>query len=112
MTDTVCSKMPSCQLSVSPTSLSEMNMNNCWFFNSFHVEYFYVLFFSNYYLVNLYHSSYKHVYTNRVENSVAPDQMASTVFSKEDIPQFSRKRVKVHVYNTKKWSYIYLISYY
>ena len=54
-TDTVCSKMPSCQLS----SLLPLHfLKWTWFFNSFHVEYFYVLFFSNFYLVNLHHSSY------------------------------------------------------
>ena len=49
------------------------------FINPCHAEYVYVLHFSPiFYLVNLQHSSYKHAFTSRVENSVDPDQMASS----------------------------------
>ena len=54
-----------------------------------------------FYPVDLQYSSYKHVLSSRLENSVDPDQMASsvaiesgyTVFSKMDKFEFSRARV-------------------
>ena len=36
------------------------------------------LLLSSFYLVNLYHSSFKRVFSFRVENSVDPEQMASS----------------------------------
>ena len=52
-----------------------------------------------FYPVKLQHSSYKHVLTSRMENSVNHDKMASTsgstAFSKKDKSEISWTRVKI-----------------
>ena len=47
--------------------------------NPRHVEFFFVLHTpSNFHTVNLQHSSYKHIFPNRVKYSVVPDKVASS----------------------------------
>ena len=46
--------------------------------NLCHADFFITTLLPNIYLVNLQHSSCKHVFSIRVENSVDPDQMASS----------------------------------
>ena len=71
----------------------------------------------NFYPVNLQHSSWKHVFSIRVENKVDLDQMASseaswsgsTVFSKRDKSGISRTRVNLLYQARKLEEYIRII---